>query len=95
MIRSSRLSNRSEKQKKPLKKSDYVLIASIVAVIGYTIAAIVVQETTNMEISPTLTERWFQFWTVEIVVLSGIKVTNVINEHRRSLGDSEEEGRKD
>lgn len=66
-----------KRKKSRLKKSDIVLICSIVAVVVYTIAAIVLQWHTSVEISPTLTEKWYQFWTIEIVALSGIKIVNV------------------
>lgn len=66
-----------KRRKTRIKKSDLVLICSIVAVVVYTIAAIVLQWHTSVEISPTLTEKWYQFWTIEIVALSGIKIVNV------------------
>ena len=66
-----------KRRKIKLKKSDLVLICSIVAVVVYTIAAIILQWHTAVEISPTLTEKWYQFWTIEIVALSGIKIVNV------------------
>ena len=66
-----------KRRKIKLKKSDLVLICSIVAVIVYTVAAIILQWHTSVEISPTLTEKWYQFWTIEIVALSGIKIVNV------------------
>lgn len=66
-----------KRRKTRLKKSDLILICSIVAVIVYTVAAIILQWHTSVEISPTLTEKWYQFWTIEIVALSGIKIVNV------------------
>lgn len=66
-----------KRRKTRIKKSDLVLICSIVAVVVYTIAAIILQWHTSVEISPTLTEKWYQFWTIEIVALSGIKIVNV------------------
>ena len=45
---------------------------------GYTVAGIIVQMVTSTEISPTLTTAWYSYWTVEIVALAGIKITNVI-----------------
>ena len=60
------------------RKSDYVLAASILAIVLYTVAGIVVQIITGLEISPTLTTAWYSYWTVEIVALAGIKITNVI-----------------
>ena len=60
------------------RKTDYVLVASILAIVLYTVAGIVVQIITGSEISPTLTTAWYSYWTVEIVALAGIKITNVI-----------------
>lgn len=60
------------------RKSDYIMAASILAIVGYTVAGIVVQIITGSEISPTLTTAWYSYWTVEIVALAGIKITNVI-----------------
>ena len=60
------------------RKSDYVLAASILAIVLYTVAGIAVQIITGSEISPTLTTAWYSYWTVEIVALAGIKITNVI-----------------
>ncbi len=65
-------------RKANIKKSDIILICSIVAVIVYTVTAIILQWHTATEISPTLTEKWYGFWTIEIVALSGIKVVNVV-----------------
>lgn len=75
-----RCSEKQEKRykKRSIKKSDIVLSCSIIAVIAYTIAAIFLQWHSGAEVSPTLTERWYSFWTVEIVALSGIKAVNVL-----------------
>lgn len=75
---------RNKRRRKRLRKSDYILIASIAAVVIYTVAAIFTQILTSTELSPTLTERWYDFWTIEIVTLSGIKITNVIKGEKDS-----------
>ena len=68
------------KRSKKMKTSNIVLISAIIAVIGYTAAAMYIQHDTGVEISSTLTERWFRFWTVEVVALAGIKVTKVFRD---------------
>ena len=68
----------AQQRRSKKRKSDYVLVASILAIVLYTVAGIVVQIITGSEISPTLTTAWYSYWTVEIVALAGIKITNVI-----------------
>ena len=68
----------AQQRRSKKRKSDYVLAASILAIVLYTVAGIVVQIITGSEISPTLTTAWYSYWTVEIVALAGIKITNVI-----------------
>lgn len=68
------------KPSKKIKTSNIVLIFTIIAVVGYTAAALYIQHDTSVEVSSTLTERWFRFWTVEIVALAGIKVTKVFRD---------------
>lgn len=63
-----------------IKTSNLVLISAIIAVVGYTAASLYIQHNTGTEVSSTLTERWFRFWTVEIVALAGIKVTKVFRD---------------
>lgn len=69
------------KQKKKISTSNKVLIAAIVAVIAFTIVSFVLQFVTGTEVSSTLTEYWYKFWTCEILVLSGIKVSKVFKEY--------------
>jgi FtsH-binding integral membrane protein len=62
--------------KKTKKKTNYAKLLLpwiIVAVMGYTIAAFILQFYTQVEISPTLTTAYYAFWTVEIISLAGIK----------------------
>lgn len=84
-----------KKRRKKLRKSDYILMASVIAVIAYTIAAIVVQVFTYTELSPTLTEKWYEFWTIEIVTLSGIKITNVIKGEKEADSSFDSKNRED
>lgn len=79
------------KQKKRMNTSTKVLIASIVAVVAFTVASFILQFTTGAEISSTLTEYWYKFWTTEIIVLSGIKVSKVFKSyHGISIENNED-----
>lgn len=56
-----------------VKFSKLVVTLSIAAIILYTIAAILLQKYSVMEISPTLTTCVFSFFGVELLSLAGIK----------------------
>lgn len=56
------------------KISNKVIVAAIVSVTAFTVAAFVLQFVAHVEISPTLTTCWFSFWTVELGALAGIKI---------------------
>lgn len=59
-----------------------IMIAIIVfAIVAYVIASFVLQYHTGVEMSPTITTCWFSFWTVEIIALTGIKISKVKNNH--------------
>lgn len=74
--------NKSKKFKKPkMKTSNIVLIASITAVVLFTIACLFIQYRTAVEVSSTLITLWYSFWTVEIVALTGIKISKVIKNY--------------
>ena len=75
----------AQQRRSKKRKSDYVLAASILAIVLYTVAGIVVQIITGLEISPTLTTAWYSYWTVEIVALAGIKITNVIKGEKECM----------
>ena len=60
-----------------IKVSNRVLIASILAIILFSIACLFMQYKTGYEINDTLITLWFGFWTVEIVSLAGIKISKV------------------
>ena len=78
--------------KHKLKKvSNLVLVAAVVAVVGYGITATVVQVMTGAELSPTLTTAWFSFWGVEIIALAAIKNCKT----RHCAGETEDVNDKD
>ena len=57
-----------------LKFNKLIVLLSIVAIITYTIAAILLQKYTMMELSPTLTTCVYAFFGTELIGLAGIKI---------------------
>lgn len=65
-----------------ISTSNKVLVASIIAIITFTIACLFIQYHTGAEVSSTLITLWFSFWTVEIVALTGIKVSKIFKNYK-------------
>ena len=59
-----------------LKFNKLIVLLSIVAIISYTVAAILLQKYTHMEVSPTLTTAVYSFFGVELINLSRIKISD-------------------
>ncbi len=57
-----------------LKFNKLIVLLSIVAIISYTIAAILLQKYTGTELSPTLTTCVYGFFGTELLGLAGIKI---------------------
>lgn len=57
-----------------LKFNKLIVLLSIVAIITYTVAAILLQKYTMMELSPTLTTCVYGFFGTELLGLAGIKI---------------------
>lgn len=57
-----------------LKFNKLIVLLSIVAIISYTIAAILLQKYTMTELSPTLTTCVYSFFGTELLGLAGIKI---------------------
>lgn len=57
-----------------LKFNKLIVLLSIVAIISYTVAAILLQKYTMMELSPTLTTCVYAFFGTELIGLAGIKI---------------------
>lgn len=55
-----------------MKTSTALVISAFICVIGYTVAAIVLQFVGNEPIDSTLTISWFGFWGLEMGVLGSI-----------------------
>lgn len=68
-------------QKERMKTSNIVLISAITAIVLFTIACLFIQYRIGSEVSSTLITLWFSFWTVEIVALTGIKISKVIKNY--------------
>lgn len=56
------------------KFNKLIVLLSIVAIIAYTVAAILLQKYTMMELSPTLTTCVYGFFGTELLGLAGIKI---------------------
>ncbi len=57
-----------------LKFNKLIVLLSLVAIISYTIAAILLQKYTMTELSPTLTTCVYGFFGTELLGLAGIKI---------------------
>ncbi len=59
-----------------IKFNKIIVLLSIAAIISYTIAAILLQQYTQTEISPTLTTCVYAFFGTELIGLAGIKIND-------------------
>lgn len=79
---------RNPPRKKHRKRhfADYIVYLAIIAVIGYTVTAFVLQFLPDkIEISPTLTTCWYAFWGTELITLATIK--NCKTKHNKNKED--------
>lgn len=74
---------------KKKKFMDRMVILSAAMIVLFTIAAIVLQFVTSVELSGTLITCWYAFWTAEIFSLVSIKNTNT---KHKSRDEPEEDG---
>ena len=74
------------------KTSKRMLTVSVFNIVWYTIAAIVLQFKVGVEISSTLTTCWYTFWTSEIFVLAGIRISKVIKYEDDDTEEVDENG---
>ena len=70
--------------RKEKKTSTIMLIIIVASIIFYTIGAFYIQYRTGVEISSTLTTCWFSFWGVEIIALTGIKISKVFQHNDKN-----------
>lgn len=82
--RSSIRKGNDMKDKKMKKVSNIMLVISVLNILWFTIAAIILQFRVGIELSSTLITCWYAFWTCEIFALAGIKITKVRNEENES-----------
>ena len=57
-----------------IKFNKLIVMICIAAIVSYTIAAILLQRNTSIEISPTLTTCFYAFFGTELLGLAGIKM---------------------
>ena len=74
-------------EKKQRKVSNIMLVVSVIAIMGYVIAAFWLQLMISIEISPTITALYFAFWTTEIYAISSIKRNKIKYSQETPLGD--------
>jgi len=65
--------------RKHYKFSSIMIVVIVINIVAYVIASFILQYHTGIEMSPTITTCWFSFWTVEIVALTGIKISKTKN----------------
>lgn len=70
--------NLNKKSKTKRKVSNIMLVLICIMIISYTAANFILQYFTSVEVSPTLTDKWFNFWGVELIALTAIKTAKVI-----------------
>ena len=73
--------------KKEKKTSTVMLIIIVLSIVLYTIGAFILQYHTNVEVSSTLTTCWFSFWGVEILAITGIKISKVFQQSSKNNDD--------
>lgn len=72
-----------------MRVSNVVLVVVVAAILAYTAAALFIQANTGIEVSSTLTSLWYTFWTAEILMLGGIKVSKVITNYKKHKADDD------
>ena len=70
------------KLNKKTKVSNIMLVISCAMIILYTAANFILQYYTSVEVSPTLTDKWFFFWSSEIFLIAGIKISKVLKDNK-------------
>lgn len=79
-------------EKEKLKKvSNRMLVVTVINIMWFTIAAIILQFKTSIELSSTLITCWYGFWTGEIFMLAGIRITKAKYTDLKELEKEEDE----
>ena len=63
--------------KRERKTSTVMLVIIVASIILYTVGAFFIQYHTGVEVSSTLTTCWFSFWGVEILAITGIRISKL------------------
>ena len=74
--------------KEKMSATKKILIAAIIAINLFTTACLVIQYLTQQDVSSTLIEYWFNFWTVEIFSMAGIKISKLHVATKLGLDDN-------
>lgn len=64
---------------KKRRVSNIMLVVAVIAIVSYAIADFILQYHVGVEMSSTLTTCWHVFWSSEIFMLAGIKVSKVLH----------------
>ena len=76
-------------ERKKRKVSNMLLLVAVLAITVYTIANIWVAYTTGTTIDSTLTTCFYAFWSSELFLLAGIRVSKIKNNYdSTSCGES-------
>lgn len=85
--------------KPKMRFSSKIVVASVCAIIGYTITMFALEweniaHNTNVQMPTDFTVSWFAFWTVELVCLASIRRNKIKNKYEyddpdRQLGQHE------
>ena len=87
----NKLKAERNKYRRKMSTSNKVLIASIMAIVIFTIICLYIQYATSTSVSDTLITLWYSFWTVEILSLAGIKISKVVKNYESSSIVEDEE----
>lgn len=66
--------------KRERKTSTVMLVIIVASIILYTVGAFFIQYHTGVEVSSTLTTCWFSFWGVEILAITGIRISKLFQQ---------------
>lgn len=68
-------------ERKKRKVSNILLVIVVAAITAYTVANLWITYTTGVSIDSTLTTCFYAFWTSEVCLLAGIRISKVKNNY--------------
>lgn len=68
-------------ERKKRKVSNMLLVVVVVAIVAYTVANLWITYATGMSIDPTLTTCFYAFFSSELFLLAGIKLSKIKNKY--------------